>query len=350
MLTAAARRGFSKRGEGRERERPGERYTHRPTAPRPEPVGDERTADEEALGELATERQRELACLAILDADRDRDEPIVACELDQRAHVRVSTGVFGRSSDESPRDLELVELRRERPARRVRDPNAIERDAHARSDQARDRGTQSSGSKRLRAELEGDGSGPERSERFENRVHVRELRPGDVDADAQPRALRTPFGPLSGRGADDPHADLVDEGRRDREEIARLEKTEPRVAPAQQRLHAAAFAAPQVDDRLVVEDELVARQRGRELAVADRQAGRLTRSPAASRISANEPLDNGARRRPLHAMAASCESVTRRVRPPSRRSTNTRTRPASHCVPAPWRSLRRASSSSSPAR
>ena len=177
LLTAAARRGFSKRGEGRERERPGERYTHRPTAPGPEPVGDERTADEVALGELATERQRELACLAILDADRDRDESIVTCELDQRAHVRESTGVFGRPSDESPRDLELVELRREYPARRVRDPNAIERDARARGGQARDRRTQSSGSKRLRAELEGHGPGPERSERFEKRVHAPKLRP-----------------------------------------------------------------------------------------------------------------------------------------------------------------------------
>jgi hypothetical protein len=77
------------------------------------------------------------------------------------------------------------------------------------------------------------------------------------------------------------------------------------MAPAKKRLDAATLAAPEVDDRLVVEHELVARESGRKLTFTDRDGGRLARSPAAAHIGASEPLDHGAGRCPFHAIFAS---------------------------------------------
>src|SRR5213595_1705557 len=99
------------------------------------------------------------------------------------------------------------------------------------------------------------------------------------------------------------------------------------MAPAQQRLDAAAFAVPQINDRLVMEDELTAREGSRELAIADRDGVRPARSRTSPNIGAGKPLDNGARVRPFHAIAASCDRVTRSVRPPSRSSRKIRTSP-----------------------
>jgi len=61
------------------------------------------------------------------------------------------------------------------------------------------------------------------------------------------------------------------------------------MAPAQQRLDTTAFAASQVDDRLVMKDELIAREASRELAVADAACGELIRITRARRRFEIEP-------------------------------------------------------------
>src|SRR4029077_5080509 len=164
----------------------------------------------------------------------------------------------------------LVERRRGPPAGRVRRTDAIERDARTRRGEARDRRADAGTRDRVRADLEGDRSRAERRERLEKRVDPLELGGGDVDADAEARAEGAPLGPLRGRRPDDPHANLLDERRREREEVARLKETETGMAPAKERLDAATFAAPQVDDRLVMKDQLAVCEGCRELAIADR--------------------------------------------------------------------------------
>ena len=180
-------------------------------SPRPESIGDERAADEKALRELASEREREVARGAVLDADRDRGKAVVARELDQRAQIRESAGIVHRSAHQRARDLELVKERGEGPSRCVRNTRAVESNARAGRGQAQRRRTCDGVRKRSRAHLEGDGAGPERSERFEQRIDAGELGRGDVDADAKARADAAPLGPLGGCCAYDPHADLLDE-------------------------------------------------------------------------------------------------------------------------------------------
>ena len=80
---------------------------------------------------------------------------------------------------------------------------------------------------------------------------------------------------MRGRGADNPDADLLDEFRREREEVAWLEQPEARVPPAQERFDAPAVAATQVDDRLIAKGQLSAQQRDRDLTLPDRKIGRL---------------------------------------------------------------------------
>ena len=126
LLTAAARCGLSDAGERGHRQRTGERQTCCPAAPRSQPIGDEWTAHEVALCELAAEGQREVACGAILDAYGNRREAIVPRELDQRAHIRQGARVLRRAPHESARDLDLIELGGERPARRVFRADAVE--------------------------------------------------------------------------------------------------------------------------------------------------------------------------------------------------------------------------------
>src|SRR5439155_11830742 len=201
-----------------------------------------------------------------------------------------------------------------------------------------------------RAELERDRSGSERGDRVEECVDLRELRCGHVDANTQRGSEPAPLRPLRSRGTDDPHADLLDEFRRERQEVTGLEQPEARVPPAEERFDTAALAAAQVDDRLVPKLELASPQGCEELAISERHLCGLARSSAAFHVRARELLDDGARGRSFHAIAASCDRVTRAVRPSSRRSMNVWTSPASHCVPSPWRSRRSASSSPSPAR
>src|SRR4029077_6823284 len=169
----------------------------------------------------------------------------------------------------------LVERRRGPPAGRVRRTDAIERDARTRRGEARDRRADAGTRDRVRADLEGDRSRAERRECLEKRVDPLELGGGDVDADAEARAERAPLGPLRGRGPDDPHPDLLDERRGEREEIARLKETKAGMAPAKKRLDVAALAAPHADDRLVMKAELAVRQSCRELPIADRDVRRL---------------------------------------------------------------------------
>jgi len=166
LLAAAACRGLSKPCEGRQSERTGEGDACRPLAPRPEPVGHKRAADEIALGEIASKREGEVARGAILDADRDGRQAIVAGELDERSHLGQSPRILGGAAHDGSRDLQLVELRGERPSGRVSDADPVERDTRARRGQTRCCRPRRGGREGLRTELEGDHTGSERSKRF----------------------------------------------------------------------------------------------------------------------------------------------------------------------------------------
>src|SRR5437773_11021650 len=103
-----------------------------------------------------------------------------------------------------------------------------------------------------------------------------------------------------------------------------------RVQTEQERLDAPAVAAAKVDDRLIAVGQLSAQQRDCELAVPDRKIRRLGRALGALEIRASDLPDAAARDRTFHAIAASCDRVTRAVKPPSRRSMKVWTSPASH--------------------
>src|SRR5439155_19217719 len=295
LLAASARGGLSDPRERREGQRTRERHTGHPSPPRPKPVRDKRTADEISLAELAPERPRKVAHGPVFDAHRDRDEAVIPRELDERAHVRESARILGRPPQQRARDLELVEVRREGPSGRIRRTDPIDRDARSRRGEPRDCRSLFRTRERLRAELERDRSGSERGDRLEERVDLRQLRRGHVDPDAQRGAEPAPLRPLSGCRTDDPHADLLDELRRERQEVARLEQSEPRVPPAEERFDTAALAAAQVDDRLVPKLELASPQRGEELAISERHLCGLARSSAAFHVRAGELLDDSAR-------------------------------------------------------
>src|SRR5207247_9745724 len=98
-----------------------------------------------------------------------------------------------------------------------------------------------------------------------------ELVGGDVDAGPEVvrgRLLVLPAAQLCASRADDPCADRDDRARglgKADEAIGR-EQSARRMLPAQQRLNAGDRAAPELDQRLVVEEELFARERPAELA------------------------------------------------------------------------------------
>src|SRR2546428_2677989 len=107
------------------------------------------------------------------------------------------------------------------------------------------------------------------------------------------------------------------------------------MPPAEERLDAPTLSAAQVDDRLIPERQLTAAERGSKAAGGDLHIGRLARTGGALEIGAGELYDDAARDRTFHAIAASCDRVTRSVRPASWSSRKRCTSAASHCVPAP---------------
>ena len=113
---------------------------------------------------------------AFFDADGDGCESVVARKLDERSNVGESARIFAGATYQRARDLQLVQLRRDGPAGRIRDSDAVEGDARARRGEPCDGRTRGGAGERRWAELEGDGPGAEGSERFQEDVHPRELR------------------------------------------------------------------------------------------------------------------------------------------------------------------------------
>lgn len=95
------------------------------------------------------------------------------------------------------------------------------------------------------------------------------------------------------------------------------------MLPAQEGLDASALPATHGDDRLVVEQELIPRDGVRKLAFVEVHASGWTGRRARADITPSESGDDSRCAPALHAVAASCLSVIRRARPPSRSVMNT---------------------------
>lgn len=108
-----------------------------------------------------------------------------------------------------------------------------------------------------------------------------ELAQGGVDADREVMAVLLPPAGLRARGLDHPPADRVDQAGvlGDRDEPQRGDEPAARLAPAQQCLHCDELVAGQVEDRLVMQDEVILRQRLAHAHGQDQALERLLRPP-----------------------------------------------------------------------
>src|SRR5207302_4952328 len=168
-------------------------------------------------------------------------------ELDERAQIRERRGLREGAGHERARQLELVEAGRELPARRVGGADIVERYPRARGGEplrhyahARMLG------ERGGRELERQRVWIERPDELQHVANGRrplDLWSRDVDRDAERLPVRSPRGPLALRRVDDPRADVPKLAGRlgDPHELAGKQDAELRMAPAKERLEAAAF-------------------------------------------------------------------------------------------------------------
>jgi len=73
------------------------------------PVGRERPAEAEALGDVAPQQRQAGERLVVLDALGHDLQPEAAPEVDRRAHDRRVAGIVSHAHDERAVDLDLVE-------------------------------------------------------------------------------------------------------------------------------------------------------------------------------------------------------------------------------------------------
>ena len=309
------------------------------------------------LSEFAAELRDEVPRRRVLDADGDDRETEIVRDLDERPRVVERRGLGREPSYEGSGELELVDASGERTSGHVRGRDTIEGKTRAGRGEAAERAAHiGDGQERGGADVEREHArlDVKRAERLDgvaDHAGVGELGAGHIDRDAQNEPPFAPGDPLAHRLGDHPAAQGADLAGvlRDGDQLGgRDGRSAP--APPEQRLDATALAAPQVDDRLIAKEQLVARERASEVRAETTRLDRRRRGPALRAVGARERLDDARPRRAFHAVAVSCRRATRSCSPVSRRCWKTSTSSASHSFPAPDRSRERASSQPSPAR
>ena len=342
---------------GRECEGAAEREPDRQALPWGDASGRERATDPVTLSEFAAELRDEVPRRRVLDADGDDRETEIVRDLDERPRVVERRGLSREPSYERSGELELVDASGERTSGHVRGRDTIEGKTRAGRGEAAERAAHiGDGQERGGADVEREHArlDVKRAERLDgvaDHAGVGELGAGHIDRDAQNEPPFAPGDPLAHRLGDHPAAQGADLARvlRDGDQLGgRDGRSAP--APPEQRLDATALAAPQVDDRLIAKEQLVARERASEVRAETTRLDRRRRGPALRAVGARERLDDARPRRAFHAVAVSCRRATRSCSPVSRRCWKMSTSSASHCFPAPDRSRERASSQLSPAR
>src|SRR3954469_19712271 len=251
-------------GSGRAHDRPsGEE--------RLEVLGRHRRGEQVALGAVAAEPAERVELAGGLDALGDRLEPQAARDVDDRADDRRVVLLLAQPVDERAVDLDRVD-RHALQARqgRVAGAEVVEQDADAELAQALERRARRGDvlEEDALGDLEAEAAGLEAAAR-ERPLHLaEELGPGElaarhVDGDAEVGGVRealAPGGDLGGRLLEHPAAERRDEagllGQAD--ELGRADDAVAGTVPADERLDADQALVGDVEDRLVVDAELLA--------------------------------------------------------------------------------------------
>src|SRR4051812_8310659 len=234
-------------------------------------IGAHRLREEVALGAVAAEVAQRLELVVGLDALGDRPEAEAGGDVDDGAHDRRVVRLLAETVDERAVDLDRVDRHAlQARQRRVAGAEVVEQDADAERAERLERraGRGDVLEQHALGDLEAEAAGLEAAAR-ERALHLgEELRAGelaarDVDGDAEVGGVRealAPGGDLGGRLLEHPLAERCDEagllGQAD--ELGRCDDAVAGAIPADERLDADQALVGDVEDRLVVDAELLA--------------------------------------------------------------------------------------------